>query len=124
MRLSNGNAFPQFDSARDARGLAIKLLDVPGEKLMKSPVHANEQDFVMFNHPVFFVRDVAEYRQNFNAQANGQKVGAFFPGLDPRSWEIPVCRPASPSRYRSRTPSTTCRSRTPASSGTNPSPPS
>ncbi|MGH8353550.1 MAG: catalase family protein, partial [Pseudomonas sp.] len=25
MRLSNGNAFPQFDSARDARGMAIKL---------------------------------------------------------------------------------------------------
>lgn len=88
MRLSNGNAFPQFDSARDARGLAIKLLDVPGKKLMKSPVHASEQDFVMFNHPVFFVRDVAEYRQNFNAQANGQKIGAFFPSLDPRSWEI------------------------------------
>src|SRR5690606_27087514 len=69
-------------------GLAIKLLDVPGKKLMKSPVHASEQDFVMFNHPVFFVRDVAEYRQNFNAQANGQKIGAFFPSLDPRSWEI------------------------------------
>ncbi|MDE3735391.1 catalase family protein [Pseudomonas resinovorans] len=88
MRLSNGNAYPQFDSARDARGMAIKLLDVPGEKLMKSPTHANEQDFVMFNHPVFFVRDVAQYRQNFNAQANGEKVGAFFPSWDPRSWEI------------------------------------
>ncbi|MFC4861334.1 catalase family protein [Pseudomonas sp. JS3066] len=88
IRLSNGNAFPQFDSARDARGMAIKLLDVPGEKLMKSPTHTNEQDFVMFNHPVFFVRDVAEYRQNFNAQANGEKVGAFFPSWDPRTWEI------------------------------------
>ncbi|WAG81488.1 catalase family protein [Metapseudomonas furukawaii] len=88
MRLSNGNAYPQFDSARDARGMAIKLLDVPGEKLMKSPAHQSEQDFVMFNHPVFFVRDVAQYRQNFNAQANGQKVGAFFPGWDPRTWEI------------------------------------
>ncbi|MEB0151248.1 catalase, partial [Pseudomonas sp. CCC2.2] len=30
MRLSNGNAYPQFDSIRDARGMAIKLLDVPG----------------------------------------------------------------------------------------------
>jgi catalase len=88
MRLSNGNAYPQFDRARDARGMAIKLLEVPGEKLMKSPAHAGEQDFVMFNHPVFFVRDVAEYRSNFAAQADGKKVLAFLPSWDPRSWEI------------------------------------
>ena len=88
IRLSNGNAYPQFDRARDARGMAIKLLEVPGEKLMKSPAHAGEQDFVMFNHPVFFVRDVAEYRSNFAAQADGKKALAFFPGWDPRSWEI------------------------------------
>ena len=88
IRLSNGNAYPQFDRARDARGMAIKLLDVPGDKLTQSPQHAEEQDFVMFNHPSFFVRDVAEYKSNFTAQAAGQKVMAFFPSWDPRSWEI------------------------------------
>ena len=88
MRLSNGNAYPQFDRARDARGMAIKLLDVPGDKLLSSPATAGNQDFVMFNHPTFFVRDVAEYKQNFAAQANGQKILAFFPSWDPRSWEI------------------------------------
>jgi catalase len=88
MRLSNGNAYPQFDSARDARGMAIKLLDVPGDKLLSSKATAANQDFVMFNHPVFFVRDVAEYKQNFAAQASGQKIQAFFPSWDPRSWEI------------------------------------
>jgi len=104
MRLSNGNAYPQLDRARDARGMAIKLLEVPGEKLMKSPAHAGEQDFVMFNHPVFFVRDVAEYRSNFAAQADGKKVLAFLPSWDPRSWEIrhliialkPCAAPESP----------------------------
>lgn len=40
MRLSNGNAYPQFDSARDARGMAIKLLDVPGDKLLSSKATA------------------------------------------------------------------------------------
>ncbi len=88
MRLSNGNAYPQFDRARDARGMAIKLLDVPGAKLMSSPRHAGDQDFVMFNHPAFFVRDVAEYRSNFAAQADGKKALAFFPSWDPRTWEI------------------------------------
>lgn len=88
VRLSNGNAYPQFDRIKDARGMAIKLLDVPGKKLTRDPHHAGEQDFVMFNHPVFFVRDVAEYRSNFAAQAKGKKLLAFFPSADPRSWEL------------------------------------
>lgn len=88
MRLSNGNAYPQFDRARDARGMAIKLLDVPGNKLLVNPRHTDEQDFVMFNHPAFFVRDVAEYQSNFAAQADGKKALAFFPSWDPRTWEI------------------------------------
>ncbi|MCJ8203534.1 catalase family protein [Pseudomonas sp. RGM2987] len=88
IRLSNGNAYPQFDSLRDARGMAIKLLDVPGKQLLADRQSAGEQDFVMFNHPNFFVSDVAEYRQNVAAQADGKKAMAFFPSLDPRSWQV------------------------------------
>ncbi|KAF0865364.1 catalase [Pseudomonas sp. LD120] len=88
VRLSNGNAYPQFDSIRDARGMAIKLLDVPGQQLIPTESGRREQDFVMFNHPNFFVSDVAEYQQNIAAQADGKKVGAFFPGWDPRRWQI------------------------------------
>ncbi|MCQ6260256.1 catalase family protein [Pseudomonas sp. Q11] len=88
IRLSNGNAYPQFDSLRDARGMAIKLLDVPGKQLLGDRQSQGEQDFVMFNHPNFFVSDVAEYRQNVAAQADGKKAMAFFPSLDPRSWQI------------------------------------
>lgn len=88
IRLSNGNAYPQFDSIRDARGMAIKLLDVAGPQLLKDQPQRTEQDFVMFNHPNFFVSDVAEYAQNVAAQADGKKVLAFFPGWDPRSWQV------------------------------------
>jgi len=88
MRLSNGNAYPQFDSIRDARGMAIKLLDVPGKQLLSDQPGRSEQDFVMFSHPNFFVSNVAEYRQNVAAQAEGKKMMAFFPGWDPRSWQV------------------------------------
>jgi catalase len=88
MRLSNGNAYPQFDSIRDARGMAIKLLDVPGKQLLSDQQQRGEQDFVMFSHPNFFVSDVAEYRQNVAAQADGKKIMAFFPGWDPRTWQV------------------------------------
>jgi catalase len=88
MRLSNGNAYPQMDSAKDARGMAIKLMNVPGPQLLADQQGRGEQDFVMFNHPNFFVSDVAEYAQNIAAQANGQRTQAFFPGWDPRTWQI------------------------------------
>ncbi|MBV7491090.1 catalase family protein [Pseudomonas sp. PDM30] len=88
IRLSNGNAYPQFDSIRDARGMAIKLFDVPGKQLLSDRQGRGEQDFVMFNHPNFFVSNVAEYRQNVAAQANGKKMMAFFPGRDPRTWQV------------------------------------
>ncbi len=68
--------------------MAIKLLDVPGEKLLPGRGHDGEQDFVMFNQPVFFIRDIAEYRQNFAAQADGKKALAFFPNWNPTSWEL------------------------------------
>jgi catalase len=88
MRLSNGNAYPQFDSIRDARGMAIKLFDVPGKQLLSDQQARGEQDFVMFSHPNFFVSNVAEYRQNVAAQADGKKMMAFFPGWDPRAWQV------------------------------------
>ncbi|WLG46662.1 catalase family protein [Pseudomonas sp. FP1740] len=88
MRLSNGNAYPQFDSIRDARGMAIKLFDVPGKQLLSDRQGRSEQDFVMFNHPNFFVSDVAEYRQNVAAQADGKTIMAFFPDWDPRTWQV------------------------------------
>ena len=88
IRLSNGNAYPQFDSIRDARGMAIKLLEVPGKQLLGNRQDQHEQDFVMFSHPNFFVSNVAEYRQNVAAQADGKKVMAFFPTWDPRTWQV------------------------------------
>lgn len=88
MRLSNGNAYPQMDSAKDARGMAIKLMDVPGPQLLADQQGRGEQDFVMFNHPDFFVSDVAEYQQNIAAQATGQTWQAFFPGWNPFKWQI------------------------------------
>lgn len=88
IRLSNGNAYPQFDSLRDARGMAIKLFDVSGKPLLGELPAQGEQDFVMFSHANFFVSDVAEYRQNVAAQADGKKIMAFFPGWDPRTWQV------------------------------------
>jgi Catalase len=62
IRFSNGDPDPNRDDAKgDARGMAIKLLEVPGEKILPDERDAQTQDFIMINHPVFFIDDPAHY---------------------------------------------------------------
>ena len=63
IRFSNGSGDPtRADIKRDARGMAIKVLGVPGKKLLEDESSATTQDFIMINHPVFFATDPARYR--------------------------------------------------------------
>jgi hypothetical protein len=62
VRFSNGNE----DTARpdvkgDVRAMAIKLLEVPGEKILPKERDALTQDFIMINYPAFFIDDPAHY---------------------------------------------------------------
>lgn len=60
IRFSNGSPdATQADIKKDARGMAIKVLAVSGEKRLEDEVAT--QDFIMINHPVFFVNDPNRY---------------------------------------------------------------
>jgi len=62
IRFSNGSSDPtRADIKRDARGMAIKVLGVPGKKLLEDEEQSMTQDFIMINHPVFFATDPARY---------------------------------------------------------------
>jgi Catalase len=62
IRFSNGDEdTTKPDAKGDARGMAIKLLDVPGDKILPEERDAQTQDFIMINHPVFFIDDAARY---------------------------------------------------------------
>jgi hypothetical protein len=58
VRFSNGNPDankPDTDGME--RGMSIKLLGVPGAKILESEREDMTQDFVMMSHPVFFLKD-------------------------------------------------------------------
>ncbi|MFZ5699612.1 MAG: catalase family protein [Pseudomonadota bacterium] len=62
IRFSNGSRDPtRADIKRDARGMAIKVLSVPGKKLVEDEGQAGTQDFILVNHPVFFANDPKRY---------------------------------------------------------------
>ncbi|MGC0422490.1 hypothetical protein [Embleya sp. AB8] len=50
LRFSNGNGSPQSDDVKDLRGAAIKLHDVPGERIPESD-EPTTQDFILLATP-------------------------------------------------------------------------
>ncbi|MEI2556474.1 catalase family protein [Acinetobacter pittii] len=67
IRFSNAsNDASSADIDKDARGIAIKILGVSGQKILESEKQATTQDFIMINHPVFFANDVKRYLSFMN----------------------------------------------------------
>src|SRR5450432_1445687 len=61
VRFSNGKTQIQHDKKIDTRGIAIKLMNVPGEKLLENMTDAQTQDLVMASSPFFFAKDLAAF---------------------------------------------------------------
>lgn len=81
IRYSNGSEKVQDDSVGDGRGMAIKLMGVERSE-------SGTQDFVMINHPVFFVRNAADYVEFQKALSEDSPVKFFFPGLNPFNFRL------------------------------------
>jgi len=60
IRFSNGNSEPRPAWFFDARGMAIKLMGVPNEKILDD--EKRTQDFILISHPTFFVDDLKRYK--------------------------------------------------------------
>lgn len=67
IRFSNGSSDPtRPDIKKDAHGMAIKVLGVPGKKLLEDEEQATTQDFILIDNPVFFANDPARYLSFMN----------------------------------------------------------
>lgn len=88
VRYSNGTQ--KDDREADARGMAIKLMGVEGEKLLSPEVDPEQhtQDFVMINYPTFFLSDLDDYSSFFDYQAAEEPTKWFFRGLNPLGWRL------------------------------------
>jgi catalase len=61
VRFSNGTGARQRDAKPDVRGVAVKVLGVPGKKLIPGLESATTQDFLMIRTPATPVRDAGEF---------------------------------------------------------------
>lgn len=81
IRYSNGSGKMQDDSVGDGRGMAIKLMGVESSQ-------SGTQDFVMVNHPVFFVKNAADYIEFQKAISQDALNKFFFPGFNPLNFRL------------------------------------
>jgi Dyp-type peroxidase family len=70
VRFSNEHHDPQSDAKKDTRGLALKLLNVEGAKLLDGEEASPCHDFIFLSTPRFVARDVAEFGELINALVN------------------------------------------------------
>lgn len=101
VRFSNSNEDPdRSDVEKDGRGMAIKLMGVPGKTLLDAHKNAGTQDFIMISNPVFFINDALDYaklveRQN---EEGGRVVvrPAFRHRVAGGQHRLRYCRPKQP----------------------------
>jgi catalase len=86
LRLSSGDTHVQSDLVKDARGFALKVMGVPGPKLLPAEKHEETQDFVMINSAVFFIRTLPEYAAFMATMAEGSRYGWFFDDFTWKPW--------------------------------------
>jgi catalase len=86
VRFSSGDTHVQSDLVKDARGFALKVMGVPGEKLLPAERGETTQDFVMINSPQFFIRTLPDYEAFMASMARGSRYGWFFDGFSWKPW--------------------------------------
>ncbi len=83
IRYSNARVLD--DRKPGGHGMAVKLMDVEGEKLQDGEQHARTQDFVLLDSPVFFIKDAIEYAAFEAALVRKASNGSFLGSL-PLLW--------------------------------------
>ncbi len=92
IRFSNGQGKPKPDKSGDVRGMAIKLMGVPGKKLLESESDEQTQDFLLINNNTFFIESLRDYTQLIKATSEGEasiiKFGIMHPKVSYRLYNI------------------------------------
>ncbi|CCO44523.1 putative Catalase [Vibrio nigripulchritudo SOn1] len=84
IRFSNGDMLVQADKKGDARGMAIKVMNVPGDPIAPELGASGNQDFIMTNVPAFFNRNIFDYAEDMLFLAKFERTKWFISIFPPR----------------------------------------
>jgi hypothetical protein len=78
IRFSNQNGTIQADTNGDIRGMAIKLMGVPGKKILEQEEDEQTHDFIVISTNVFVTADVQEFDGLIKAMTSNFLAIAWF----------------------------------------------
>lgn len=84
IRFSNQSDSMGPDRKADIRGMAIKLMGVPGEKLLDEERDEQTQDFIVISTPVFVTKDVREFDDLLRSMESSTPAKLWFYLTHPR----------------------------------------
>jgi Dyp-type peroxidase family len=103
VRFSNAAGEPKDDAKKDIRGVAIKLMGVPGPKLLEGAERSSTHDLLLISTDVFVTRSVAEFDELVRALTGPRYQMPFYLLTHPRvAWLLASTleRHASPAAIR------------------------
>ncbi|MGH1341642.1 MAG: catalase family protein [Nannocystales bacterium] len=78
IRFSNSSDKFQRDRIPDGRGMAIKMMNVPGTKALPGHEDETSQDIILINYPQFVVKNAADYVEFTRDSTIGHPLRFFF----------------------------------------------
>ncbi|MFC4721522.1 SRPBCC family protein [Geojedonia litorea] len=88
VRFSNSQTNPQPDKKKDIRGIAIKLMNVSGEKILNDKKNEQTHDFLLMSSETFFSKNIKEFRQTLKSSTAKNKAQLLFYFLNPKHWGV------------------------------------
>ncbi len=88
IRFSNANTIVQPDKKKDIRGCAIKLMNVPGEKLLNDQRFEQTQDFLLMSSETFFSKNIEQFRRTLKAATAKNKLELLKYFINPKHWVL------------------------------------
>lgn len=88
VRFSNASTVPKPDKKKDIRGAAIKLMGVPGEKILAGEQADDTQDFLLMSSETFFSKNVEEFSGTLRAATSASKLSLALYFLNPMHWGL------------------------------------
>jgi hypothetical protein len=104
IRFSNGDTKPLPDWKKDMRGFAIKIMNVPGEKIVESKEDGGNYDIILINSKNFVSKKVKHFYRILKVVTVPYKFGTFFPKLFSILGSIPILVRASRAKIKSNHP--------------------
>jgi hypothetical protein len=88
VRFSNAATKPKPDKKKDVRGIAIKLMEVPGEKILNEAHLQNTQDFLLMNKETFFSKNLEQFSGLLSAFTTPNKLKVIAYLINPLHWGL------------------------------------